>query len=87
MITKRSGLLVTLIVVFIVSLILFFFLESTGLKLLLGIIAILTLIFGIVVFHHSVWTSARKIEAKIELLLSKAHNVPLEFLKKEYKLL
>ena len=85
MITKKSGLLVTLIIVFIVSLILFLFTGSVGLKFLSLVFAILSFIFGFVVFHHSVWTSARKIESTLELLLAKAHNIPLEILKKEYK--
>ncbi|NQV90991.1 hypothetical protein HQ489_00805 [Candidatus Woesearchaeota archaeon] len=87
MITKRGGLLTVLIIVFISASALLLFLESPGLQLLLGVIAVLTLIFGIVVFHHSVWTSARKLEEKIEHLLAKAHDIPLEFLKKEYKIL
>jgi hypothetical protein len=87
MITKRGGLLTILIIIFVISLSLFFLFGSSGLKLLSGVIAILSLIFGFVVFHHSVWTSARKVEAKIEHLLAKAHDIPLEFLKKEYKLL
>jgi len=86
-ITKRGGLLVTLIIVFVISISLFFFLEYPGLKFLCAVIALLALIFGIVVFHHSVWTSARKLESRIESLLAKTHILPLEFLKKEYKLL
>ena len=83
--TKRSGLLFSLIVVFIISSTLFFFLEASSIKLLLVLIAVLSLIFGIIVFRHSFWTSARKIEARIEYLLAKAHHVPLEKLKQEYK--